>query len=91
MAVYAFRVAEEARQLADALTATELVLAREQHLNALDGLATAAAHELGTPLATIYLVAKELNDEFETDDLSRRGCRADPVAGRTVPRNPANS
>ncbi|WP_305986571.1 ActS/PrrB/RegB family redox-sensitive histidine kinase [Roseibium sp. MMSF_3544] len=68
MAVYAFRVAEEARQLADALAATELVLAREQHLNALDGLATAAAHELGTPLATIYLVAKELTDEFESGD-----------------------
>ncbi|TYC54060.1 ActS/PrrB/RegB family redox-sensitive histidine kinase [Rhodobacterales bacterium] len=68
MATYAFRVAEEARQLADALAATELVLAREQHLNALDGLATAAAHELGTPLATIYLVAKELSDEFEDGD-----------------------
>jgi two-component system sensor histidine kinase RegB len=68
MAVYAFRVAEEARQMADALAATELVLAREQHLNALDGLATAAAHELGTPLATIYLVAKELSDEFDDED-----------------------
>jgi two-component system sensor histidine kinase RegB len=68
MAIYAFRVAEEARQMADALAATELVLAREQHLNALDGLATAAAHELGTPLATIYLVAKELSDEFEAED-----------------------
>lgn len=75
MAIYAFRVAEEARQLADALAATELVLAREQHLNALDGLATAAAHELGTPLATIYLAAKELSDEFETDDP-----RADDIA-----------
>ena len=68
MAAYAFRVAEEGRQLADALAATELVLAREQHLNALDGLATAAAHELGTPLATIYLAAKELTDEFEQGD-----------------------
>ena len=58
--VYAFRVAEEARQLARALNAAELVLAREQHLSALDGLAAAAAHELGTPLATISLVAKEL-------------------------------
>lgn len=59
--VYAWRVAEEARQLSDALSATELVLAREQHLTALDGLAAAAAHELGTPLATIFLVTKELD------------------------------
>jgi two-component system sensor histidine kinase RegB len=59
--IYAWRVAEEARQLAQALAATELVLAREQHISQLDGLAAAAAHELGTPLATIALVAKELD------------------------------
>jgi two-component system, sensor histidine kinase RegB len=59
--IYAWRVAEEARQLAQALAATERVLAREQHLSQLDGLAAAAAHELGTPLATIALVAKELD------------------------------
>ena len=68
MAFYAFRVAEEARQLADALAATELVLQREQHLSALDGLAAAAAHELGTPLATIALVAHELASELEPGD-----------------------
>ena len=54
--VYAYRVAEEARQLANALAATELVLQREQHLSALDGLAAAAAHELGTPLATLAVI-----------------------------------
>jgi two-component system, sensor histidine kinase RegB len=58
--VYAWQVAEESRRLADALTATELVLAREQHLSQLDGLAAAAAHELATPLSTIAVVAKEL-------------------------------
>ena len=58
--IYASRVAEEARQLSQALAATELVLAREQHLSQLDGLAAAAAHELGTPLATITLVAREM-------------------------------
>lgn len=68
MAFYAFRVAEEARQLADALAATELVLEREKHLSALDGLAAAAAHELGTPLATIALVAHELAKEIPKDD-----------------------
>ena len=59
VALYAARVAQEARLLSDALAATELVLAREQHLSQLDGLAAAAAHELGTPLATIALVTKE--------------------------------
>jgi two-component system, sensor histidine kinase RegB len=67
-AVYAYRVAEEARLLADALTATELILQREQHLSALDGLAAAAAHELGTPLATIALVAKEMERSLKRDD-----------------------
>jgi len=57
---YAWRVADETRKLSDALTATELVLAREQQISALDGLAAAAAHELGTPLATIALVVREL-------------------------------
>lgn len=67
-AIYAWRVAEEARQLADALSATELVLQREQHLSALDGLAAAAAHELGTPLATIALVAKEMQSALGDDE-----------------------
>ncbi len=59
-AIYIFRVADESRKLADALAATELVLQREQLMSNLDGLAAAAAHELGTPLATISLVAKEM-------------------------------
>jgi two-component system, sensor histidine kinase RegB len=60
LALYVWRLAKEARQMADALAATEMVLAREQQLHALDGLAAAAAHELGTPLSTIAVVAKEL-------------------------------
>jgi two-component system sensor histidine kinase RegB len=67
--IYAFRVAEEARLLSNALAATELVLQREQHLSALDGLAAAAAHELGTPLATIALVAREMERELGDDDV----------------------
>ncbi|WP_373505255.1 ActS/PrrB/RegB family redox-sensitive histidine kinase [Aestuariivirga sp.] len=63
-AIYARRIADEARQMSTALSATEMVLAREQRLSALDGLAAAAAHELGTPLATIALVAKELKREL---------------------------
>ncbi|MFN3656197.1 MAG: ActS/PrrB/RegB family redox-sensitive histidine kinase [Pseudolabrys sp.] len=60
--VYAWQITEESRQLTDALAATELVLAREQHLSQLDGLAAAAAHELGTPLSTISVIAKELEN-----------------------------
>lgn len=70
VALYANRVAEEARLLSDALAATELVLAREQHLSQLDGLAAAAAHELGTPLATIALIAKEWSKNPATAPIS---------------------
>lgn len=64
---FAWRVADESRQLANALAATEIVLEREQHLGQLDGLAAAAAHELGTPLATIALVARELDRSIPSD------------------------
>ena len=66
--IYTWRVSEENRELADALTATELALEREQHLSALDGLAAGAAHELGTPLATIVLVAKEMERALPAGD-----------------------
>ena len=65
--VYAWQITEESRQIAEALAATELVLAREQHLSQLDGLAAAAAHELGTPLSTISVVVKELERALEPD------------------------
>ena len=65
--VYTWQVAEEARQLSDALAATELVLAREQNLSQLDGLAAAAAHELGTPLSTITVVVREIERALEAN------------------------
>jgi two-component system sensor histidine kinase RegB len=57
---YTWSVAQEARRLRDAMTATQLALAREQRVSAVGALAAAAAHELGSPLATIAVVAKEL-------------------------------
>jgi two-component system sensor histidine kinase RegB len=65
---YSWRTAEEARRMSEALAAAEMVLAREQKLSALDGLAAAAAHGLGTPLATIAVVTKELMRDAKPTD-----------------------
>ena len=70
IAAYTNRVAREARQLADALSATEVALTRHEQLSALDGLAAAAAHELGTPLSTIFLAAKEMRADLPPGPLA---------------------
>src|SRR5579862_6273923 len=57
---YAWSVVAEARKMRDAFAATQLALAREQRISAVGSLAAAAAHQLGSPLATIAVVAKEL-------------------------------
>lgn len=62
--VYAWRTAFEARNLQAALAATQGVLAREQRLSDLGALAAATAHELGTPLGTIAVVARELERDM---------------------------
>lgn len=67
-AAYAHRIAAESAQMRSALAATQLVLAREERLAALGGLAAAAAHELGTPLATIQVTAKEMQRDLQGKD-----------------------
>ncbi|WP_241523949.1 sensor histidine kinase RegB [Oceaniglobus indicus] len=74
LSAYARRVTSEVNAMGDALAATQMALAREQKLTDLGGVVAATAHELGTPLATIKLVASELLDELENSDL-----RADAV------------
>lgn len=64
---YAWWVAEEARRISAALAATQEALARQQRLAAVGALAAAAAHELGSPLGTIAVVARELARELPAD------------------------
>lgn len=64
---YTWRVAEEARRLSNALSATQLALNREQRVSAVGSLAAAAAHELGSPLGTIAIAAREIADELSDD------------------------
>ncbi len=64
IALYTWSVAQDARRLRDAVAATQLALAREQQVSAVGALAAAAAHELGSPLATIAVVARELAREL---------------------------
>lgn len=65
LGLYSRRVATEMRSMSEALLATQMALAREQKLTDLAGVVAAAAHELGTPLATIKLVSAELIDELD--------------------------
>ncbi|THH34871.1 ActS/PrrB/RegB family redox-sensitive histidine kinase [Aliishimia ponticola] len=62
---YSRRVTTEMHSMSDALSATQMALAREQKLTDLGGVVAAAAHELGTPLATIKLTSSELIEELE--------------------------
>ena len=64
LALYARRVTGETFSMSQALTATQLALGREQRLTSLGGVVAAAAHELGTPLATIKVASSELVDEL---------------------------
>lgn len=65
LGIYSRWIASELHSMSDALEATHLALAREQKLTDLGGVVAAAAHELGTPLATIKLTSSELAEELD--------------------------
>lgn len=67
IAGYTWSIAAEARRMRDAFAATQLALAREQRISALGALAAAAAHQLGSPLATIAVIATELARDLPAD------------------------
>ena len=65
---YAWQASLESARMEQALAATQAVLEKEHRLSALGGLAAAAAHELGTPLGTIQVVAKEMLHSLKPGD-----------------------
>jgi two-component system, sensor histidine kinase RegB len=64
LGIYSWRVTSEIHSMSEAFLATQMALAREQKLTDLGGVVAAAAHELGTPLATIKLVSSELMEDL---------------------------
>ncbi len=73
--IYAHQVTQETLSMSEALVATQMALAREQKLTDLGGVIAAAAHELGTPLATIKLVSSELLDELGDNEELKEDAR----------------
>ena len=69
ISAYCFRVADESRKNTQALRETQLALSNEEKISALMSLTAAAVHELGTPLSTISVIAKELINNTKDDDL----------------------
>lgn len=80
-AVYAHRVAAELKATSTALFATQMALSREQRLQHLGGVVAAAAHEMGTPLATIKLIAGNWGMSLRTG----RNCAPMPWRCATLP------
>jgi two-component system sensor histidine kinase RegB len=67
MAIYIRRIGLETARMSEALAAAQVALSREQRLTAIGAMAAAAAHELGTPLATIKLISGELARDLADD------------------------
>jgi len=65
MGIYSRWIVTEMHAMSDALSATQMALSREQKLTDLGGVVAAAAHELGTPLATIKLTSAELIEDLD--------------------------
>lgn len=70
-ALSAQRINEDEAKLVRALDAASVVMSREQRLSALGAMSAMTAHELGTPLATIHLVSKELYSLLPDDSPHR--------------------
>jgi len=64
LSYFGIRFSGETKKRSTALDKLQQVMAKEYELDSLGGQAAAAAHSLGTPLATISVVVKELKNEI---------------------------
>ncbi len=64
LSYFGVRFSGESKRRSDAINKLQQVIAKEYELESLGGQAAAAAHSLGTPLATISVVASELKKEI---------------------------
>ena len=72
LSYFGIRFSGETKKRTEALDKLQQVMAREYQLDSLGGLAAAAAHSLGTPLATISVVVKELKKDIgDTSEYSK--------------------
>ena len=63
LSYFGIRFSGETKKRSNALNKLQQILAKEYELESLGGQAAAAAHSLGTPLATISVVSKEMRKE----------------------------
>ena len=72
LSYFGIRFAGEKKKTEEAFKKLQEVIYKEYELESLGGQAAAAAHSLGTPLATISVVAKELKKEIgDNTELSK--------------------
>ena len=63
IAIYAYLFASSSRQISNALSISKLQILNQKKMTEVGSLSAAAAHELGTPLNTIFLVLNDLLKE----------------------------
>ena len=68
IAIYAYLFASSSRKISNALSVSKLQILNQKKITEVGSLSAAAAHELGTPLNTIFLILNDLLKEKKLMD-----------------------